>query len=106
MKSVQIFTLLAGILLISACGIHRIDIQQGNMITDEMVAKLKIGMNKHQVKFVLGTPLVISPFDPDRWEYIYSLRKRLGKTTQKRLTLYFKNDTLTKVDGDFKIAGK
>ena len=68
---------------LSACGfvgfpgVYKINVEQGNIVTPEMVAQLKPGMTRRQVKFILGTPLVEDTFDIDRWDYIYS--KRNGK---------------------------
>jgi outer membrane protein assembly factor BamE len=94
------FTLaLLATLLVSACSVHKIDIQQGNVITQEMFEKLKIGMEKQRVDRILGTPLVVDPFHRDRWDYIYIFRA--GDTDDKQsayLSLYFENDRLSKID--------
>lgn len=81
---------------------HKIAIQQGNVITQEMVDRLKPGMTKKQVKFVLGTPLVIDTFNYDEWHYIYSLRLGNGKTAKKEFTVQFTNNKLTELSGDYK----
>ena len=62
---------------------YRIDIQQGNLLTQEMVAKLKPGMTRAQVRFTLGSPLVVDPFRTDRWDYVYMYQKQ-GKETERR----------------------
>lgn len=81
--------------------VHRITVQQGNVITQEMIDKLKPGMTRSQVRFVLGTPLVTDSFHPNRWDYYYYLRRSEEKTGEtRRLTLIFKNDTLVTVQGD------
>jgi outer membrane protein assembly factor BamE len=86
----------------SAClSIYRVDVPQGNVVTQEMVDLLKPGMTPSQVRFVLGTPLVTDPFHAERWDYYYSLRK--GNATEpetRRLTVYFKNEQLLRVEGD------
>lgn len=83
--------------LLTGCGIHKIDIQQGNVVDESMLQQLHTGMSKRQVKFVLGTPLLEDPFHKDRWDYVYMYRKE-GKTLDKRhLTLYFDGDALTKI---------
>jgi outer membrane protein assembly factor BamE len=64
---------------------HRIDIQQGNVVTQEMVAKLKPGMTRQQVRFVLGTPPIVDPFHPQRWDYVYYYRKAGTVTEHRRL---------------------
>ena len=79
---------------------HRIDIQQGNVVTQEMLAQLKPGMTPSQVRFVLGTPLVVDPFRNDRWDYFYSL-KHEGKVVEKRrVTVVFEKGLLKGVEGD------
>jgi outer membrane protein assembly factor BamE len=85
-------------------GVHRINIQQGNLITQEMVNELKPGMTKQQVRFLLGTPLLVDSFHPDRWDYLYTNRpeSKSARTPveQKRLSLFFKNERLVKITGD------
>jgi outer membrane protein assembly factor BamE len=79
---------------------YKIDIQQGNVVTQDMVAKLKPGMTRSQVRFALGTPLVVDPFHPERWDYVYVLQKK-GKTVeQRRIIVVFKDDLLTHIEGD------
>ncbi len=87
------------LLLLSACSVHKIDIQQGNVITQEMFEKLKIGMDKMRVEMTLGTPLIVDPFHRDRWDYVYIYEA--GNTDEHQsahLTVYFENDQLTKID--------
>jgi len=91
---------LIGALLTGCITEYRVDIQQGNIVTPDMTAELKPGMTQRQVRFVLGTPLVIDPFHPERWDYYYSFSKAGGKPVQRRLTLFFNNDTLTNASGD------
>ncbi|MEX1031913.1 MAG: outer membrane protein assembly factor BamE [Cellvibrionaceae bacterium] len=83
-------------------GIYRLQIQQGNIITQEMVDQLEPGMTKRQVNFVLGTPLIMDSFQQNRWDYYYSLRNPEGQTTTERLTVYFQDDQLTHFVGDFR----
>ena len=82
--------------------IHKFDIQQGNIITQEMIDQLRPGMTKRQVIFVMGTPLVRDPFDQDRWDYIYSYQPGGGIRGQEGVTMFFENDLLTHFTGDFK----
>ena len=81
-----------------ACDPHRIDIQQGNKIKPETMAKLKIGMTRKQVIFLLGTPLLKDTFHADRWDYIFYLKPGNKKVKQSRVTLYFKEAYLIKID--------
>lgn len=89
-------------LLLGACSLttYKIDIQQGNVVTQDMVAKLRQGMTRSQVKFVMGTPLVSDPFHTDRWDYFYEFIKGGKLKDKKRLTLVFDQDRLAKVLGD------
>lgn len=86
-------------LLLGGCSIHHIDVQQGNLIEPAQLEKLKVGMDKNQARFVLGTPMVMDPFHDNRWDYIYS-RRREGETTTeiRRVTLYFENDTVGRIE--------
>ena len=72
-------------ILLSACSIHKIDVQQGNVITKETLKKLNIGMGKKQVSRLLGTPLINDPFHKDRWDYIYYFRQG-GPCVKKSVT--------------------
>jgi len=82
-------------LALSACAVYRIDVQQGNVLTPEAVNKLKIGMNRHTVKSILGVPTLNDPFRPDRWDYIYSLKMgNEDKQQQSHVTLLFNDDKL------------
>jgi outer membrane protein assembly factor BamE len=82
-------------------GVYKIDVPQGNIVTQEMVNQLHTGMNKHQVSYAMGTPLVVDVFHPDRWDYIYSFQQGGHKPEQHHVTLYFENDQLTRIEGDY-----
>lgn len=88
---------------IGGIGPHRIDVQQGNALDQESVAKLKPGLTRSQVRFLLGTPLLVDPFHPNRWDYVYTFHKAGKLTEQKRITLYFDNDILQRMEGDVPI---
>lgn len=79
---------------------YRMDIQQGNVITQEMLAKLKPGMTANQVRFILGTPLVVDAFHKDRWDYVYRLEKRGKLVEHRRIVVVFKDDQLARIEGD------
>lgn len=81
-------------------GPYRIDVQQGNALDQESVARLKPGLSRSQVRFLLGTPLVVDPFRTDRWDYVYLYRRAGTLAEQKRITLFFDGDTLARVEGD------
>ena len=81
-------------------GPHRIDVQQGNALDQESVAKLKPGLNRSQVRFLLGTPLLVDPFRNNRWDYVYTFHKGGKLAEQKRITLFFEGDILQRIEGD------
>ena len=90
-------------LCLAGC-IYKIDVQQGNLVTQDSVAKLKKGMTKSEVRQLLGTPLLADPFHGNRWDYYFSSATR-GKTTERtRLSVFFENDKLASVTGDVKAA--
>ena len=77
---------------------HRIDIQQGNVVTQEQLARVKLGMNRLQVRDALGSPLLADSFHPDRWDYVFTLRQD-GRPLQRRnVVLVFDGDSLKSVE--------
>lgn len=102
--SALLLSLLAGCAS-TPIGPHRIDVQQGNALDQENVARLKPGLNRSQVRFLLGTPLVVDPFRNDRWDYVYVYHKAGRLAEQKRLTLFFEGDVLARIEGDLPPAG-
>jgi len=98
----------AALLVLSGCGsiyhaigAYRIEIQQGNYVSQEMVSQLKIGMSKEQVRFVLGTPLVTDIFHADRWDYVYYHKPKNSNQVEKRkLAVIFVDGRLAKLEGD------
>ena len=87
---------------VTACSpIYKLDIQQGNLFNKNLVDSLKPGMSKRQVTLVMGSPSIVSPFDQNRWDYVSTLRKGNGRMATKDLTLYFENDSLAKIEGDY-----
>ena len=82
---------------------YKIDIQQGNHVQPEALAKIKPGMTKSQVRFALGTPLVIDPFHANRWDYIYRLQQRGKLVEEHKVALFFDGDVLKKIDTDMVI---
>lgn len=81
---------------------YKIDVQQGNVVTQEMVSQLRPGLSKDQVRFILGTPLLMDIFHANRWDYIYRLHKgSTGETEEQKLTLFFDGEgRLARVTGD------
>ena len=85
---------------------YKLDIQQGNVITQDMMAKLKPGMTKSQVRFILGSPPITDMFHTNRWDYVYILKAGGKVKEERKLTLFFDNDQLTRVAGDVVPATK
>lgn len=79
-------------------GVYRIDIGQGNLLTKEMIEKLRLGMTPRQVEYVMGSPMIWDTFHPDRWDYLYSLETGKGLEVTNQLTLYFENERLARID--------
>lgn len=107
-KMCALHKVLAILILLCVAGCittYRTEIQQGNVVTQEMLEKLKPGMTKSQVRFVLGTPLINDPFHPERWDYVYMYRKNLHAPAETRnLSVVFQGDAMLRVDGDIPAA--
>lgn len=100
MRIIVLAILLNIVLATTACTIHRIDVQQGNVITKDMVDQLKTGMTKRQVLFVMGSPLIEDPFHGNRWDYVFTLQPgdKRKITEYKRVTVLFDKDTVANID--------
>lgn len=81
-------------------GVYHIDIQQGNIIDQEMLDQLEVGMERSKVRFILGTPLLVDPFNQNRWDYVYSLRRGSDEEVRQRLSVYFVDDRLARIEDD------
>jgi outer membrane protein assembly factor BamE len=79
---------------------YRIDVRQGNYVTQEMIARLKPGMSRDQVRFALGTPLVTDIFHADRWDYVYRFQPGRGEVQLRRVVVFFEDGKLARVGGD------
>jgi outer membrane protein assembly factor BamE len=103
-----VLAVLAAALVAAGCGVPRIpgitpykmEIQQGNFVSQDMVSQLKPGMTKDQVRLALGTPLLTDIFHGERWDYIYWREDAAGKREQRKLAVHFKDGKLERVDGD------
>jgi outer membrane protein assembly factor BamE len=90
-------------LLVAGCNAlapYKMDIQQGNVVTQEMISRLQPGMTRSQVRFTLGTPLVVDPFRGDRWDYVYRYTKQGAVTEQRRIVVVFKDDKLLRFESE------
>jgi outer membrane protein assembly factor BamE len=97
MKNHLVILVLA-LMFVVGCSAYRPDIRQGNVLEPAQINKLQLGMTQKQVIFLLGSPLLQDPFHRNRWDYIYTLQKPDEPMQQQRLTLYFANDALEKID--------
>jgi outer membrane protein assembly factor BamE len=79
---------------------YRVDVRQGNYVSQEMVAQLKPGQTRDQVRFILGSPLVTDIFHADRWDYVYRFKPGRGEAQERRLTVFFVDNKLSRVAGD------
>ena len=95
------------IALISGCStldslsfpaVHKIDIQQGNLITDEMVDLLRPGLTQNQVQYVMGTPLVVDTFNPSHWDYVYQYLHGDGRIEERKLRVIFKQGRVASIE--------
>jgi outer membrane protein assembly factor BamE len=98
------FAILCCVLVLSACStshfpwVYRIDIEQGNVIDDDKLAQVKIGMTRSQIRYLLGEPMIKDTFDQERWDYYYSFETGKGFVLRKLLTLRFNGDTLASME--------
>jgi outer membrane protein assembly factor BamE len=95
-----LLTLILFSTVLSSCATYKMDIRQGNFVTSDMREKLKIGMTKQQVRYVLGTPMINDAFHGNRWDYVYRFEHGSKILEKENLTLYFENENLARiVDG-------
>jgi outer membrane protein assembly factor BamE len=102
--------LLAAVALGALCGCsmpvipgitpYRMDIQQGNFVSQEAVSRLQPGMSKDQVRLILGTPLLTDLFHADRWDYVYWREDQLRRREERKLVVHFSDGKLVRLDGD------
>lgn len=111
LPAVAVVTLLAGCAgsrpdtadeqpLIPALAPYRMDIRQGNVVDAAMLARLQVGMESERVRTLLGTPQLMDPFRPERWDYTFTERKGYALRQQRNVTLVFEGDRLARVEGD------
>ncbi|WP_437881626.1 outer membrane protein assembly factor BamE [Pseudomonas sp. LRF_L74] len=96
---------LVGLFALAGCsfpGVYKIDIQQGNVVTQDMIDQLKPGMTRRQVRFIMGNPLITDTFHAKRWDYLYSIQPGGRQRYQERVSLTFNDsDQLVALGGDF-----
>ncbi|AHL74399.1 membrane protein [Stutzerimonas stutzeri] len=97
---------LVGLFALAGCsfpGVYKVDIQQGNVVTQDMIDQLRPGMTRSQVRFIMGNPLITDTFHANRWDYLYSIQPGGSLRQQERVSLVFNaNDQLAGLAGDFK----
>ena len=100
------YFVILSLLVLTSCstlrfpGVHRINVQQGNVISQSMIDRLKPGMTKSQVRFVLGNPVIDHPLNENRWDYIYTMQVAGGETQRQALILFFLDDKLSYFESD------
>jgi outer membrane protein assembly factor BamE len=96
---------LTGLFALAGCsfpGVYKIDIQQGNVVTQDMIDQLRPGMTRRQVRFIMGNPLLTDTFHTNRWDYLYSIQPGGGQRLQERISVNFSaDDQLVGLSGDF-----
>jgi outer membrane protein assembly factor BamE (lipoprotein component of BamABCDE complex) len=86
--------------LISCVRIYKMDVQQGNDLTDKQISEVIVGMSRDQIRTLLGTPLIDDPFHGDRWDYFYAYKaSKSSKTNRRQFSLFFKDDILQTIEG-------
>lgn len=108
MKS-KILLLIASTLLMSACSTERfsyfpsykLQIIQGNVLDEQAVAQLRVGMTANQVQLLLGTPLLQDPFHANRWDYTYEVSRNgiIEQAESRNLTIFFKDGVVSRIEG-------
>ncbi|MEJ2361102.1 MAG: outer membrane protein assembly factor BamE [Gammaproteobacteria bacterium] len=99
MRKILIPCLIFYLGLAAGCSVYRPNLQQGNILSTKAVDQLKPGMSRNQVIYVMGTPLLEDPFHKNRWDYIHTVKNgKTQVTTIQRLTLYFENGKLSRID--------
>ena len=81
-------------------GVYKLDINQGNFLTQDLVDKLKVGQTKPQIRTILGTPLITSAFRDNRWDYVYEFTRQGRVTEHRNFVVYFVDDKLARWEGD------
>ncbi|MFT7009224.1 MAG: outer membrane protein assembly factor BamE [Colwellia sp.] len=101
-------TIMTIALSLSACSswVYRIDIPQGNYLEQKSIDKIQVGMTKEQVKFILGSPVIVDTFDKDTWNYVYRFKsgRNAELDSQKSFTIKFADNKLISADGDFDLS--
>lgn len=98
--AVSLTLMLGGCSYLSRLSVYKLDINQGNYLTQDQVEKLKVGQTRQQVRTVLGTPLLADPFHANRWDYVYEFQRQGRMLEHRQFTVYFIDDRLARWEGD------
>ena len=94
-----------GILIVSSGCVYRANISQGNIVEEEDLDQVEVGMTRNQVRFLLGTPMVDDPFRKNRWDYVYYVKIGRNDATAKRwVTILFDGDTVSEIQRNRDLA--
>ncbi|MGE5049321.1 MAG: outer membrane protein assembly factor BamE [Deltaproteobacteria bacterium] len=98
----RLLIVLLASLALSGCGrlVYKMDVQQGNFVTSDLLARVKTGMTKAEVRQILGTPLLTDVFHANRWDYYFSSEKNGRAQDRKLLSIFFENDKVASIQGD------
>ena len=92
--------------LLGGC-VYRLDVQQGNLLDQTDIEAVQEGMTRSQVRYLLGTPLAVDPFNPDRWDYMYYLKPgKLSRATQRWVIVRFDGDIVREVNRDVPLGSQ
>ena len=86
--------------VVQQLGVYKIDVNQGNYLSQDMVDRLQVGMTRPQVRATLGTPLVTSAFRDSRWDYVYEFIRQGKVREHRQFTVYFADEKLARWEGD------
>ena len=98
MQNILIYLIAGVVIFLNGCALHKPDVQQGNILTPDMLAQLHTGLSKKQVKFVLGTPIIEDPFHPDRWDYVYWFKAQDKPPVRQRVTVFFAKGMVSRLE--------
>lgn len=91
------------VVLLGGC-VFRVDVQQGNLLDQEAIDQVEVGMTRSQVRFLLGTPVVRDSFQPDRWDYVYTFRQGRSRQVERSwMIVHFEGDVVSRIDHDVQL---
>jgi outer membrane protein assembly factor BamE len=101
----QLISILLLVMTLACASCYQASLSQGNLIKQEDLDQVEVGMTRSQVRFLLGTPMIDDPFHSERWDYVYYLKVRGDKATFKRwVSIWFDGDTVSRIEKDKELA--